>query len=222
MNNYKRISNVGSNKYNPISVSNPLTYCLNDTLSQKFDHGSGPVNGFAGGQYSKNCQSFLAEYCAKNWDGYCEYASKNTNTQYPNQLQIPSPFGNGIVYGQVTQGEALIRNAAAKKYLIYMGNGKLKYEPFDPTVANSPLISTWVGKEGMSTADLVPVYSVDAKTIDQDIVMDKILEKPIIAFDILFNIYNTMKRTGSLSTLKNTKLGRFFQTNNFFRTRGGI
>ena len=52
--------------------------------------------------------------------------------------------------------------------------------------------------------------------------MDKILSKPIIGIDILVNIYNTMKRYGTLVKLKGTKLGTFYQTNKYFHAKGGI
>ena len=51
------------------------------------------------------------------------------------------------------------------------------------------------------------------KTIDNDIVMDKILAKPQIAIDILINIYNNMKASNMIDDLKNTKLGNYFSSN---------
>ena len=55
---------------------------------------------------------------------------------------------------------------------------------------------------------------VNPETIDIDPVMDKILMKPQIAALILVNIYNTMKRKGTLGDLTKTKLGRFYSVNN--------
>jgi hypothetical protein len=52
--------------------------------------------------------------------------------------------------------------------------------------------------------------------------MDKILDKPDIAINILINIYNTMKRKNKLSLLKNTKLGTFYQSQPYFIQKGGI
>jgi hypothetical protein len=89
-----------------------------------------------------------------------------------------------------------------------------EYEPFDPTVANSPLIGKWmaIGGSGCGTNSnnnsCIPVYAVDPKVIDSDPVMNKILEDPFIAIDILVNIYVNARRTGELEGLKNTKLYR--------------
>ena len=103
-----------------------------------------------------------------------------------------------------------------------MGNGELRYEPFDPTVANSPMISYYVGKPCFEGCNLVPIYKVDPSTIDQDAVMDKVLQKPLIAIDILINIYNTMKREGTLHQLSGTKLGNFYSETAYFKDRGGL
>ena len=99
-----------------------------------------------------------------------------------------------------------------------MHNGEKKYEPFDPTVANSPMISYWTS----NNQNLIPEYEVNPQTIDKDVVMDKILNKPDIAINILINIYNTMKRKNKLSLLKNTKLGTFYQSQPYFIQKGGI
>jgi hypothetical protein len=63
---------------------------------------------------------------------------------------------------------------------------------------------------------------VDPKTIDSDPVMDKLLARPIIGINILTNIYNTMKRYGTLAQLKGTKLGNFYNHNRYFRAKGGV
>ena len=196
---YRCISNFGSNEYSP--VDNPLTYCMNDNIDQRFLHGG---NSDIYGQNSKPCQQFLSEYCSQHWDGFCEYASKNTDKSWPNNLKscnVNLPYVEDL-----TAGDALIRNTAAAKYLVQMLNCEKKFEPFDPTVANSPMISYFDG------TNCTPVYAVDPKTVDQDVVMDKILSNPIIALDILINIYNTMKREKTLKTLAPTKLGKFYQS----------
>ena len=86
-----------------------------------------------------------------------------------------------------------------------------KFEPFDPNVASSPLISYWTPSDGSDNC--VPIYSVDASKIDTDPVMNKILAKPAIALDILINIYNSMKRANTLSQLSGTKLGVYYKNN---------
>lgn len=216
--NYASISNFGSNAYS--EVNNPLTYCLNDNMDQRFLHG-GHADVY--GQHSRPCQLFLSEYCAKGWDGYCEVASQNTNTSLPNNMQGCLGVGDVACKG-MNAGEVLVRNTAARKYLIKMLGAHKKYEPFDPTVPTSPLISYWVPSNNCPTSDgpLVPVYAVNAAEIDNDPVMNKILAKPLIALDILINIYNTMKRVGNLKDLRGTKLGHLYSAHPYFVAKGGL
>jgi hypothetical protein len=94
---------------------------------------------------------------------------------------------------------------------------------FDPTVASSPMYSEWISGEGYcstggcdnqsNTGACVSVYGVDPVTINSDPLMNKILDKPIIAIDILKRIYVDMKREGTLNQLSGTRLGDFFQKN---------
>ena len=211
--NYSSISNFGSNAKSP--VNNPLTYCIMNNMDQRFLHGG---HADTLGQHSKSCQLFLSEYCANKWDGFCELASKNTSIHYPNNAQSCTNTGD-TACRNMTAGESLIYNTAAVKYLIKMHNAHKKFEPFDPTVPTSPMISYWVSD---NCAAGVPEYAVDPKVIDKDIVMNKILAKPIIALNILINIYNTMKRYGTLSKLKGTKLGAFYNSHPYFKSKGGV
>ena len=153
----------------------------------------------------------MSDYCAKSWDANCEVASMNISTQYPNNISSHSSENAGL-----TAGDILIQNTASKKYLVENYNCYWEYEPFDPTVANSPLVRKRMGdiSHSQGNGQCVPVYEVDPKSIDNDPVMDKILMKPQIAIFILINIYNTMNRKGTLGSLKDTKLGRFYSVNN--------
>jgi acetylornithine/succinyldiaminopimelate/putrescine aminotransferase len=64
----------------PVYNNDPLTYCIGDNASQRFNHGS---HAATYGQNSKACQVYMANRCAQNWDGVCEYAaSKPANEEY--------------------------------------------------------------------------------------------------------------------------------------------
>ncbi len=209
--NYTSIKNFGPNAVS--EVNNPLTYCLTTDLDSAFMHG-GQANVLR--RDSRPCQLFLSEYCAQGWDNFCERASQNQNISFPNgmttQCGACPPPGT-------TQGDMLIRNTAERKYLVQMINGQQVFEPFDPVVASSPMISSWrpvgcqVGGCGAGQLTMAPIYAVNPNTIDDDVVMDKILARPHIAKDILVNIYNTMKRLNTLQNLKGTKLGNFYGIN---------
>lgn len=214
---YTPISKFGGNNYNPIN--DPLTYSINDTIDQRFLHGSSAAT--INGQLSKESQLFLSDYCSNNWDDFCELASKNSRTGYPNNFSLLTNNFGGDSIIQRNAGEILLYNTAKRKYLKQLINGHIEYAPFDPNVANSPLISFWKS-DNNQTSKIIPIYTVDPKTIDDDIVMNKILEKPVIAADILVNIYNTMKKENTLSQLKGTKLGNLFSYSKFFVDLGGI
>lgn len=209
MSNYKNLSNFGSNVNS--EVNNPLTYCLSGPLDNGFLHGA---NSETYGLNSRPCQLYMSDYCAQNWDQFCEIASKSTDTTYP----IYYSGSHNVFSRKLTPGEIFIYNTASKKYLHKMIGAVLKHEPFDPTVANSPMISYYV-KDDKYNNPAVPVYTVDPKTIDNDVVMNKILDKPIIAPDILINIYNSMKRFDTLKLLKDTRLGKFYMNNPYFKDK---
>ena len=217
--NYTTVKDFGSNMVS--EVNNPLTYCVTPpgwspsaNLDQRFMHGS---HSNILGPGSRPCQLFLSEYCSKGWDKYCEMSSQNSNVSFPNNMQTNT---NCSAPG-MTQGDMLIRNTAERKYLMQMVGGHQVFEPFDPTVPQSPMISSWqplsCNMNGVGSLSMAPIYSVNPKTIDDDVVMDKILRRPMIAADILVNIYNTMKRLGTLSELSDTKLGKFYATEPFFK-----
>ena len=80
-NNYSNIKNFGSNVNT--EIENPLTYCMNTELSASFLQGS---SARAYRADSKPCQMFMSEYCAQGWDDFCEKASENPITYFPNNL----------------------------------------------------------------------------------------------------------------------------------------
>jgi len=214
-NSYRQISQIGSNEYK--AINNPLSYCIDNSMDQRFNHGG---SSDTLGQHSKSCQAFLSDYCAENWDDFCDLAASNRSVnQYPNNIQGCESMGDTPCFG-LTAGEILIYNTASKKYLTSMDGCVKKFEPFDPNVATSPMISYWT-KDDYS-GGCVATFEVDPKTIDDDIVMDKILARPIIALGILVNIFNTMSRRGTLKQLKGTKLGNFYSTNSYFASLGGV
>ena len=185
MNKYKysSIKNFGPNK---LSLDqHPLTYCLIDGPDQMFMHGS---QSYSLNSQSQECKRYMADYCSVKWDGFCEEAIKKTDKYLP-----ASDF---------TTGQMLLRDTAERKYLVNMYNGRKVYQPFNPVDYSSPTISYW--------ASGVPEYEVNPDEIDTDPLMNKILRNPACCLNLLLNIYNTMKRKGSISRLQNTNLGRYY------------
>ena len=199
---YEKLIKFGNTPTNALQLYNndSLTYCIGTNASQAFNHGS---NASIYGQNSNPCQVMLSQRCAKDWDDVCEYASSfSANNEYANRADTMSA---GLhENGELTPGEVLLLNTAREKYRIAMHGCELRSEPFDPINPASPYISYYVGR------DCVAEYAVDPGTIDQDIVMNKILEKPRIAMNLLLNIKNTMIRLGQFNRLLGTRLGAFY------------
>jgi hypothetical protein len=200
---YKQLARFGSSEVNVLPVFNndPLTYCIGNNASQRFNHGSHAVTY---GQNSNACQVYLANRCAQNWDGICEYAASKPANEERTLVADTMFAGNDQTVG-LTPGEVLLKNTAESRFRIGMLNCELKTEPFDPVNPSSPYISYYVGQ------NCIPLYAVDPKTIDRDVVMNKILDNPKIARQLLLNIKNTMMRQGTFHDLKGTRLGNFYR-----------
>jgi hypothetical protein len=115
-----------------------------------------------------------------------------------------------------------------KRFRVDVRGCNVKCEPFDPTVVNSPLIcyttrtqcttgpnGTEVclgdSPEGGMCINIYKITEQQAKTLDEDPVMNKILNKPELAMDLLEKIYMNMKRDNTLGLLKGTRLARFYE-----------
>ena len=86
-----------------------------------------------------------------------------------------------------------------------MRNGVANRTPFDPTVAASPMITTWTGEY------LIPEYHIpQGHDLANDQVMHRLLNKPLMSLPLLANIHKNMHRSGRLAELNNTKLGMFY------------
>lgn len=203
MTSYSKLINFGSCVQS--QDTNPLTYCINQTIDNSFTHTS---NQF--GQYNNKCQMFLSDYCSLNWDDNCELASKNINKSFPNSISNCNTGG----CNDLNAGEILILNTASKKYLSKDYNCNWEYEPFDPRVANSPLVR-YMTNTGCNNGygNCMPTYEVNPVGLDVDPVMNKMIANPQKYINILTNIYNTMRKKGTLDTIKNTRLGIFYNLN---------
>jgi len=197
------MSNNNRNMYACISrlgrINSPtddgLTYSLVQTLDKDFLHS--PL----GNQYS---QSYMAERCSKDFDGFCAYYAVNTTSKsYPNTQQSVETR-NEVLEG-LTVGETLIGNSAERRFCDFSTCRKV-CQPLDPTVADSATVC-YYDKTNEDGTTFLPVCSVDPKTIDEDIVMNLCLQKPARCMSTMKNICNNSRRTNV--SLEGTKLGRF-------------
>lgn len=222
---YRQICNFAPEIDNDYS-KDPLLYCVLDTMDSQFLHGA-PGRTF--GKYSSNCYQLLTDRCSKNWDQLCEAISRDKTTNYPNS---GGPVSGYEYTCQNTPclpyGEQILRDSAFKKYRAEMKGCNVKCEPFDPTVVNSPLIcydtrsqctagpngtEVCIGDnpEGGMCVNIYKLTDDQVRGLDQDPVMNKILNKPEIALDLLEKIYKNMKNDNRLSALRGTRLGKFYE-----------
>lgn len=205
---YVSIKNFAPNVYkSSLGDNEPLTYCLVDTMDKSFQHG-GTANLY--GPRSEKCQAYMSERCAKNWDGFCEYAYKEqgVHKQWPFNQYWPNNLLNrifGTAYNvPASTGEQLLQNTAMRKYCT-LPTCQKRCEPFDPLVPNSPTITLYDSYE--TDQGCFPVCRVEPTNIDNDPVMNRMLAKPELCAPVLINICNTSQREGT--NLGNTKLGKF-------------
>lgn len=208
---YVNLSKLGSNQLT--SITDPLMSCSVPGMEAMFLTG----NSYSNVNNSQQCQLFMAGYCANNWDGTCEYVSTNTTTSLPAVMgQVGSAGDDTNTMGtpRMSLGDALVRQTAQNKYLTHMSSNCTRvYEPFDATVPQSPMISQWMSKD--TGGQCIGIYDVNPSTIDNDPVMNKLLNKPAIAMNVLIPIYNNRLNSGTLSQLSKTKLYKLFMSDWF-------
>lgn len=214
--NYTKIIDFGKGMNDqvcsPLSPANPLSYCMFPTLNSQFIHGSSSSN-LLYGTNNASCVSFMAERCANEWDGFCEaYQAINTDTYWPNDAMIdPTAYSvaQNFLRNKATIGENTIRNAGYLRF-IRLPDYSPPAQPFDPTVANSPPVVIHNGPVCCSSV-LIPA---DGASIEHDPLIQKMLDFPMVSFDVLARIYLGILRNEPESAgYRVAKLSRFFENN---------
>ena len=162
--NYKQIQRFGQNNY---PDTDPLTYCMENNLGNRFVHGS---NTMQYGPDCKECQVFMAQRCANKWDGHCDTFYNTKKHRTPNLVNNP-------LYDCASSdrsNDILLHNAAFYKYC-KIPNENIQYVPFDPNVANSPLIAQPNDQYANAICQLPPNM---VSNLTNDPVMNYILTKP--------------------------------------------
>jgi len=200
--NYARIKTF-SNLGNQDTEVNSLEMCINDTMDRRFQLG-GTV-GVNSGPQNAQCQSYMADRCAKKWDGYCEYYYQNYGPNGPPQYQWPNtvwrPWEETLGMNQnISLGETLLKNTAERKYC-ELKQCKPVYTPLNPMDPFSPKVPIY-----QTYAGCVPECKVNPSTIDEDPVMNRLIANPRAGASTLINICNTSRNQGI--SLGSTKIGK--------------
>lgn len=210
----KGLNQAGKNPYN---AANPLTYCMFPTLNSQFVHGSSS-GGILYGNQNTNCMNYMAERCSQNWDGFCSaYMDMNVDTYWPNTGCIDAQaYENAKQFLSIktTIGQDLLRNSCYRKF-IWVPDLAATKEPFDYTVANSPIITIW--------DNYVPGYSQlqnlnDPQKIQQDPLIHKMIAFPTITLDVLGRIFMGYLHKDKNVYIKDTCLEEFFKCNHSLLT----
>jgi hypothetical protein len=207
-------SALNPNIKNPLNASNPLTYCLVPSLNSQFVHGSSSA-GMLYSNQNASCMAFMSGRCMKEWDGYCQaYVDLNQDTYWPNMGVIDvAAYNNAKNYYNVkpTIGQDLLRNTCYRKFIFVPGQ-KPNYTQFDSNVANSPFIEIYNNE--------VAVYSFvkdlgNAKLIDSDPLVQKMLENPLVCMDVIGRIYLAYKNkeNGIENQIKDSIIEKYFKLN---------
>jgi hypothetical protein len=200
-NSYVSIAQFGNIAESP--ADDPLTFCMANTIDKNFIHG--PLGSLYGPR-TKQCQLYLAERCSKNWDGYCEYyyQHQQASGEWPHSQPYPNTVSNSqYARSDISTGDQLLANAAERKYCIFP-ECKKTIDNFDPMNPRSKKIFWY--ENSYNGIECVPVCKVDPKTIDNDPIMDRLLQKPTVGGNTLINIFNTCRREGI--DLRGTKVGK--------------
>jgi hypothetical protein len=185
-----------------LPVQSPLYQVFNSEGTSSFSHGYDAVDI---SKSSKTYRNYISDQCSQQWSDVCQVVF--------NEKAQPFSYYKGdyeaIEYNNLTSGDLILRSTAEKKY-IHMVDSKCEIEitKFNNQVPGSPYTSNF-------SNNCKKIYYVDPSNVDHDPVMNNLLQKPIVAMDVLKSIYETAKSKNTLNKFKGTKLGAFFETTNF-------
>lgn len=203
---------LNQNIRNPMNAANPLTYCMTPTLNSQFFHGSLSGGILYGNQNSK-CMNFMAERCSENWDGFCQaYTDINTDSYWPNEAVVDAAAyqsAKNFLTIKPTIGQDLLRNSCYRRF-IRNPNDTPAMEPFDESVANSPVIKRFNNYVfGYSRVQNLS----DPRQLDTDPLVQRMLANPSICLDVLGRIYLAWIRNEDGINIGGTFLEAFFKNN---------
>ena len=206
---------------NPVDPSNPLTYSIVPTFNSMFLHGAS-ISKLNNRTWSRNVQNFMADYAAIHWDGFSEaYVLLNTDTVWANSAAIDIhayTLCMSYLNYKPTQGEQMVRNGAERRFLWFPYTPVMQ-EPFDYTVANSPLVTYFT-----------PLYNsgpclfrnLDCpERVENDPLMRKVLEDPQPCLDVLVRIYGAYRNSHPQVRIQGTTLADYFEKKAYYFERAG-
>lgn len=198
---YVQISKFG--KLNPVLTVDPVASSIYKDPDSSFDEGELSV---LYGPRTRNSQLYMAERCSKNWDGACEYLSRNMDDTSTNAAKIPSAlFPTNYIPGKQTIGDILVENSAVRRFCD-LSSCSIQAEPYDPTNPNS----VWVKSYGCCGYEPCLPVCMPPDNPDSDILLNKVLDKPDLHIDLLVNMYKNVMKNNLRPKYVNTRIGNIF------------
>jgi hypothetical protein len=189
---YQNFAPSLSKKLKTDPVSRSVVYDIDEALD------IGPLYQWYGPQ-SEASQLYMAEKCSKNWDGSCEFLSMNNDIVKNNLGQISAEFTSPCHDPTTfTVGDMLVDNAAQRRFC-ELGQCKVLQQNFNPLDPSSPIVNSYQC-DGNVIARVPP-------NPDQDIILNKVLDRPEQHINILLNLY---RNCGNRAQYKGTRIGRMF------------
>lgn len=196
---YARIATFG--QLNPVLRTDPVGYSIYKDIDSSFD--IGPTSRLFGPE-QPNSQLYMAEKCAKNWDGACELLSRNNDGTKCNAGKVESPLFKTPSPPGMTIGDFLVENAAVLRFCD-MSSCKMTHESYNPMDPSSPFVTSYSG-DGYS--ECLPVCK-PPENPDADVLLNKVLNKPHLHVDLLVNMYRNVSKQ-ERDKYANTRLGMIF------------
>ena len=101
---YVQISKFGSSLNQKLTID-PVAASIYKDPDSNFDIGA---TAYLYGPSRQNAQLYMAEKCSRNWDGACEFLSRNQDASKPNVGKISSPLFTTVQQpGKETIGDFL-------------------------------------------------------------------------------------------------------------------
>ena len=213
---YSTISNLGSTVDYHTDHGNPLTYCLYPNYNAQWIHGP-TSNNLLYTPQCENCQIYMSERCAKDFDEYCQtYYDANRDTSWPNLAAIDvqsQKKANQFLKYTPTTGENMIRNSVEKNLFIYPSVIQNQIQ-FDPNVVSSPFITRHISNTFAPSWVLNPNVQINNNNKHINIM----LKYPHACFDLLARFHTIMKTQPEMLTTvagktSNSNLTSFLKQN---------
>ena len=206
---YAKIANFG--QIQPRLMTDAVGFSVSKDIDTSFD--IGPTSRMFGPDMP-NAQLYMAEKCAKEWDGSCELMSRNRDSSKCNSGKISSSLFRSPSVDGMTVGDFLVENAAVRRFCD-LSSCKLTKESYNPMDPHSPYVSSY---SDCGYTQCLPVCEPPSDP-DNDILLNKVLDKPDRHIDLLVNMYRNVK---DRKKYENNRLGMIFNVfDSYFQQASG-